>query len=485
MEGTYLFGNNNGTYLYNLSIPSDAQGNLSYFYFLSDVHDNWLVTETRVLDIIDDDPPTILEDISDSMAVRGFPFLFKVRAMDNVGLDHVNVTLRFSDDFINRTMQLDGVSPLGIATYSFSAEIPSSGHENLTYGFDAVDLWGNHNRSNHTILSLMDENIPPSIDEDGSGREAIKGLTYSFNVLVSDDVESPLVFVEYWFADEPHESRTMELGDEGQTDLTLYPFVLTISIPRDAIGPLHYFFAAVDSLGEWDEGIVNNVSVINAPPVATGLSQWIVREESEERLDLGDYLSDANDALSSLTVTCQDANITVDGLVLSTYFDDWTEDHSIMVSVSDGENTTSVNIMLTIINVNDPPYDVVILSPTDGSVFGIGEPISFQVVFGDPDIIAGQVITIVWTSDMEGELQRTTSGTFEDFTLSDLEPGTHKITVRISDGEEFVTASVDITISDKVQDKDDTDQLPYVGILIAVVLLIVAGIAIMWKLRRP
>lgn len=94
--------------------------------------------------------------------------------------------------------------------------------------------------------------------------------------------------------------------------------------------------------------------------------------------------------------------------------------------------------------VADQPPAVEIDRPADESVHLQGEPIGFEGTVEDPEDgpLSGEAL--VWTSDVEGELN---TGTL--FTRGDLSPGTHVITLVAadSDGQEG-SASIGITVEE-------------------------------------
>ncbi|NIP36844.1 MAG: hypothetical protein GWN18_17910, partial [Thermoplasmata archaeon] len=84
-----------------------------------------------------------------------------------------------------------------------------------------------------------------------------------------------------------------------------------------------------------------------------------------------------------LTLAVNDLNVSVSGLVLTAYFEDWAETHPVHITLTDGDLTTHANVTLRVVNVNDPPSEPEILSPANGTVFTTGEAITFQVQFQD------------------------------------------------------------------------------------------------------
>lgn len=123
-------------------------------------------------------------------------------------------------------------------------------------------------------------------------------------------------------------------------------------------------------------------------------------------------------------------------------------DHRITVTVSDGTDNASAHISITVWSGNHPP-SVTIVSPSEGSVFAAGDPISFSSSAKDPE---GASLSYSWKSSRDGEI-----GSSAGFTKSDLSVGSHTVTVTVTDEEgESGSARVNITI---IRDSD-RDGLP-------------------------
>jgi hypothetical protein len=120
----------------------------------------------------------------------------------------------------------------------------------------------------------------------------------------------------------------------------------------------------------------------------------------------------------------------------------------ITVDDLDGE-TAEANITLVVANVNDPPAVLRILSPVNGTVFEEGANITFTADFSDPDMTFGQVLTIIWRSNVSGVLAEFTSENMTSFTRNNLIPGNHLIEVTLLDDDFIKSMNVNITIKVK------------------------------------
>jgi len=306
--------------------------------------------------------------------------------------------------------------------------------------------------------------------------EAFKGLHLTFSARFDDNIKVDGVWVEYWFGDRQHLNTSMTIDGV---------YILQVTTPRSPGGDLHYRFSAVDDSGNWavtEEGVV---SLVNSPPAVDAIPFWDVVEEETSSLDLSPYISDANDPPASLTVTTDSDIIAVDGVVLRVLLEDWMPEVTINITVSDDEDEAQATITMRVQNVNDPPDAPMILFPKDGSKFRQGEEVILEASYHDVDTAAGQVLTIIWTSDRDGEIGRITSDAPVDVSTRNLSLGRHRLTVIVDDGEENRTTSVKITVYEE-DGSDDSVFTPATSVLILVIviLLILGAVTLCTRYRE-
>jgi hypothetical protein len=188
------------------------------------------------------------------------------------------------------------------------------------------------------------------------------------------------------------------------------------------------------------------IEIYNPPPEMEGLGSIRVTEGEDLVLDLRDHLSDANDPLTDLTVRCDNENFMVDGLVLTIHYDIWVPSHGVQLLISDGEDVTVVDLQVKVTNTNGPPEVPHITSPKKNSTWTVGDKITFEGEYGDPDLQEGQILVIVWKSDISGEIARFNNVEATPFSVNDLEVGDHVITVTVSDGEFETSSSIELTV---------------------------------------
>ena len=466
-----------GRYVYSLTIhiPTVIPGQLRYQFTATDGSGNINVSQDRAVTIDDSSPPGIIEDLTDGVATTGDPFTFKVVVEDNVGIAGVTVVWRFEE---SPEEQLD-MEPLDLGnpnrpSYFIEVDIPSDGTGSIEYSFQVIDPAGNQWTSSSRTVTILD-NDPPTLLEDLTAGTAIKGLTLTISARYEDNIQVDGAWVEYWYGDGEHANVSMTLDEV---------YSLVVSTPREPLGQLLYRLHAVDRAGNWAPPSGGSVSLYNSPPTIDDVPSWDVVEEEEMTLDISPYISDANDLLDDMVLTCDDDIVTVTGLVLSVYLLDWMPDRTVTVAVSDGEDTAQTSIILKVQNVNDPPAEPEIISPEVGGRFERGDTVSFEASFDDPDLIVGQVLTITWTSDRDGEIGRFTSDAQKIITTNDLSEGVHVVTLTVDDGEETRSTSLKVTVYEDDGNGGITGPTTSL-IIIAVIVLIILGTAtVIWMKNR-
>ncbi len=215
-------------------------------------------------------------------------------------------------------------------------------------------------------------------------------------------------------------------------------------------GEYHYEVAVSDGTSTVNQTLQVNVMEINDLPVITAVGDLeIVDGKAALSLvegDSEDLLFEVKDEESTsfqFTLVTNHDGTTMFGGILSIV----TEvgelgDHLIQVSVSDGGAATMVTIELEISNRNDPPQDVAVRTPEDGSTIIEGDEVSFSAYAIDPDVTYGDVLSFQWSSSLDGLLSSEKS-----FAINTLSQGTHNITVEVTDGEFTVPTSITLVVN--------------------------------------
>jgi DNA-binding MarR family transcriptional regulator len=182
---------------------------------------------------------------------------------------------------------------------------------------------------------------------------------------------------------------------------------------------------------------------VNGKPVATGV--MVLTVLSGNTLVITYSYNDVEGDLVMLSVDSDE--VTLDDFLREIRFtptDDMVGTLTFTLTLWDLASPDEKQILefqIIVENVNNPPGLPRITAPPDGSRFDVNESFDLVGTCDDPDIRFGQVLTFTWSSNIIGVLG---TGTTHNLSLAD--PGTHLITLTVSDGEYESSATVTIVI---------------------------------------
>jgi len=456
MEPFNVTGIGNGTYRYaGWVLPTDVLDTVHYVFKATDLKGN--IRSTLVADLLvrDNDNPSVLEDRSEDEAFTGDVFEFRVSVSDNIGVASVEVTVWYGldkTDNLTFVMFLDSVSGT-VREYMYDAmKVSDDASVPMHYRFRVVDGAGNDNVTVPVEVGVSD-NDPPHFLQDLSEGAPLKGQEFTIDAEVGDNVGVMEVWVEWWLEDGVRQNVT--LPSVGGVE---------VNIPRDSEGMVSYIFGALDAAGNRNTSMTYQRKIRNAPPTIISLNNWDIVEEKLATMDLSDHIMDTNDGLEDLVLSCDDPEVTVDGLTISILRSVWIADDFITLVLTDGEDTTQFNLNLTVANVNDVPV-IESVVPENGTVFKTSETVVLDCQVTDED---GDDLLYTWKRGDK------TMGTGKTVALDDLDAGRYKIRLLVTDG----TVEVESTVIFEIEGSA-SDGLPFLVmlgiILVAILLALVVG----------
>ncbi|MCJ2539640.1 MAG: hypothetical protein LN414_00035, partial [Candidatus Thermoplasmatota archaeon] len=227
---------------------------------------------------------------------------------------------------------------------------------------------------------------------------------------------------------------------------------------------------------------------IDDPPTIASLSSQEFDEDTEFILDLAPYVQDPDTADEDLIVTVDEPNCTVDGLVLTFYFEDVPEtlDLEVTVQVSDGNATVSRMVRIRVRDVPDippPPPDVwpselrevpiqsfrvdteriIDLSPYISDRDTLVEDLTISSSQAQVIEIQGLKMTIVFNEVPD-----------EDFTID----------FTVSDGVHDVDGSFGVLVKEADEDPQDPWYNTNAGLLLVILIIVVLVVASAYVLLR-
>jgi hypothetical protein len=428
MTGITINSRGNGTYSSgNVAVPAEDIGNIFYTLYAEDAQGNVGSTGEMRVEVIVDEPPTILEDMTDPAALTGQVFHIRVSLADDSGIEHAWASYSFAgiddDEAAYVNMLPDSVTSSGNGTYMYRIHVPEDATGRIWYRFEIADVHGRSTTSEWYWKPVKD-GIPPTVGPDLSDTVAERGQYFAFRVVAEDNIGVTRVRLTYWFTD-----GVKELVDlEGSGTYALY-----LMVSSHARGYINYRFTAYDAGGNENSTLLVMVPVINPPPIVLAIPPWTVTEGVPAELDLSDFIGDPNDDQNTLLLTCDDPNVTAMGFVLRACFDRWAPERWLEFEVSDGSEVTRARLRLMMVDVNHPPT-VSITSPFDGAELEPGVNVPLVAVYWDVDIEEGRDLRVTWTSSAAGTLLAFNHSMAPADPGALLPPGFHTITVTVSDG---------------------------------------------------
>jgi hypothetical protein len=457
LEEIMTLGDESVRFLLSIDIPVGFAGTMMYHIIVEDLQGNVLNGPLVRVQVADDDGPEIVLDGTADVAYMGDPFEFRAILRDNVGIDCATVRYILGEGPVWEAGMVPGH---GDGSYIHTIEIPIDSPDLMTYTFRVVDGAGIVLDGPTKEVEVID-GLPPVITLFlDTGKPAIKGLDFVVTASVEDNLRVDEAFCEYWFGTSSHENESMSAAER---------YMAWLSLPRRPDGDLHLVISARDTAGNWVSTTEQVVELVNAPPMFNRDMLWYVMEDETAGIDFSKEITDENDALEDLTLSCDSEPFAIDGLRLRVRFDQWVPEQVIFVTVSDGEDEATCQITVRVNAVNDWP-DIIAISPENGTQFRKGEFITFHVDVADEE---GDDITVTWKSG------NVTLGMGQTLEYRGLKPGTHVILVIVSDGtgadgDEF-------TIVIKKPAKKDS---PGFGVVVAFVALMLAMVHTVRRLDR-
>lgn len=418
MIGTNLTGLGNGTYEARIgSTPSDSLDPLFYQFNITDVEGNSYLSGPERVEVLDNDDPSFLRDNSDTHFEWFRNVTFEVNVTDNVEVASVSLHYRLDNStFSSKTLEPYHIDPNGRGWYRVNVSIDTNLTMRIDYWINVTDGSGNWVTTVVGSLGLNDRE-PPVILGDMSDDIAVRGLEYTFRLSASDDYRIANAYVVYNIAGGLKINETLSMGE---------PLWLRIPIPREVVGSIHYHFEIVDVGGNWNRTVEKGINLVNVAPEIQTIPIWEVTEEENATLDLSGFISDVNDPMDHLTISCNDALYSVDGFLLTTFYDAWIPEHEISIEVSDGESSSTGTVVVRVINVNDEPRISTLpdkLTAAEDVVFQY----RFQAGDEDEDLLH-------WSDDSILFDIQVTNGQIS-FVPTQIQVGSYKVTISVDDGK--------------------------------------------------
>lgn len=217
-------------------------------------------------------------------------------------------------------------------------------------------------------------------------------------------------------------------------------------------------FTVTDESGGTDSKTVEvNVANKNGAPVFNALADQTFNENQEKGFVVIAVDPDSDPLTYSASNMPQGATFDA-GLRIFTWKPSYSQAGKYIVtfSVTDGTNTTTMDIIITVVNVNRPPEITTPMPNSDVTVHNVPVEFSFQYVGSDPD---GDALTWTLLAGPNGASISNT-GLFTWSPKTDQANAQFQISVRLSDGTATVTSSATLTTGSIVGIDDEISGIP-------------------------
>jgi hypothetical protein len=215
--------------------------------------------------------------------------------------------------------------------------------------------------------------------------------------------------------------------------------------PDDKDVGVHKFRITVTDSGELRDSanLTMNIVGVDEPPVMLSIENLTVNEDTNVRFHIN--VTD-EDATEIFTFTSDYPLMQIDKVGWASFRADDLDvgTHIVTVTVRDRANlSASAVFTITILPVEEPPVNVTINVPVNGTVFKEGTAIVLDGNASDED---GGVLNFTWYSDGNA------IGSGPNITVSGLKPGAHSIVLKVSDGQRTASSpavSIEVTAKPK------------------------------------
>jgi hypothetical protein len=375
------------------------------------------------------DHPPVLEPVEGLLATEGIMFEHIFGASDPDMAFDANESLTFSVD--TNLLKVDATS--GRVWFTPQNKDVGAHELNVT----VRDHYG-ANVSMAVSLSVGNVNDPPKLvytvpNNQFTVRED-SAFTFRFNA-TDADVDIGLDFLTF-----STNSSLFNISPDGSINFT----------PDDKDIGVYRFRITVTDSGQLKDlaNFTMNIVGVDEPPVMLTIDNLTVNEDSNVRFRINVTDEDANEVF---TFTSDYPLMLIDKAGWAGFRADDKDigTHTVTVTVRDKANlSASASFTITVLPVEEPPVNVTINLPVNGTVFKEGTAI---VVDGNASDEDGGVLNFTWYSDGNAV------GSGPNITVNGLKPGHHSIVLKVSDGQRTVSSPpVNIEVSAKPKPKTGT-----------------------------
>jgi hypothetical protein len=198
-------------------------------------------------------------------------------------------------------------------------------------------------------------------------------------------------------------------------------------------------FASYDNFRLFDSTPVELRSIVVDP-----LPTFEPVEDEPFTIDFIEYVQDPDGDPSDLYLSTTDPHVMGTYRLVATFrFTEGETIEIVALMVTDGSRETRIWAEFHIQWVNDPPHEVIILSPPNHTKVEAGTWVPLIVQAKDVDT---GLLTVEWSSNLTGSIHRSNMLDRYEFEASFMDVGTHRVTATVSDGDNEVEAWIIVEV---------------------------------------
>ncbi|MFW3146957.1 MAG: C25 family cysteine peptidase [Thermoplasmatota archaeon] len=238
-----------------IEVPANYSGNFSLRIGARDTPGNWNTTGWFEIEVLDNDEPAVIGDLTPGTATTGETLTFSIWATDNIGMEDVSITYGWEGI---AEMEKEPMIRSGEDLWNYALPMPEDRIGTIGYRIIASDLSRNINGSHSGSVLVLDNDRPrfgtETSDVFGSTSDAM-----TFSISATDNIGVDTVHVEYWRESElEHHNQTM-VKESGTWKYS------TLLDPSD-LTSFSYIFRAVDTSGNWNQTPGGSIPVLDDDP---------------------------------------------------------------------------------------------------------------------------------------------------------------------------------------------------------------------------
>jgi len=233
-----------------IMIPMNSLESLNYKYIAHDDSGNYNDTSIGNIPVYDNDKPGLNATQQVSSVIGGTDLSLSVEVTDNINVSDVFIEYWASKDPTIENISLDkGTGDKWDVVFT----VPDL-FDTLNYRFLAVDTSDNWGQTETFDVDVEELDItPPVFGEDTSDTYATTGGSYTFRVMISDNVGLASSYVKYWCNDEVPKKSALSGFEQ---------FTSTITVPMNWT-ELSYLFYAEDAEENYNETEPRTINVLD------------------------------------------------------------------------------------------------------------------------------------------------------------------------------------------------------------------------------